>query len=152
MLDEQKVVQNIIKSFSENIGFPVYTAEELQKMYQAFGVDPKSTDRRVFDTESMSHHLQYEILKMIKMMNITKENLILDAGCGNGAPTRLIAKICGCKIVGFDINPNQIKKAVDCDCLEGVDYLIERKVMDVHKVDFPENMFDMIFHNFQNLF
>ena len=33
MFDDQKVVDNIIKSFSENIGFPVYTAEELEKLY-----------------------------------------------------------------------------------------------------------------------
>lgn len=147
LLNEQEVVKNIIKSFSENIGFPVYTAEELRKMYQVFGVDPKGTDRRVFDTESMSHHLQSEVLKLLKMMNISKDDLVLDAGCGNGAPTRLIAKICGCKIIGFDINPNQIKKAIYCDHLEGVDHLIEREVKDVHKLDYPEETFNKIFHN-----
>ncbi len=145
--DEQKVVQNIIKSFSENIGFPVYTAEELEKMYQIFGVDPRSTDRRVFDTESMSHHLQHEVLKLIEKMNISKDALVLDAGCGNGAPTRLIAKTHGCKIIGFDINPTQIRKAVDCDSLEGVDHLITREVKDVHKLDYPSESFDRIFHN-----
>lgn len=147
MLDDQTVIKNIIKSYSKNIGFPVYTSEELQKLYQAFSVDPKSTDRRVFDTESMSHHTQREVLKLIKMMNIMKGDLVLDAGCGNGAPTRLIAKICGCKIIGFDINPNQINKAVDCDRLEGLDYLIERTIKDVHKLDFPNSFFDKIFHN-----
>jgi|APFre7841882630_1041343.scaffolds.fasta_scaffold00842_4 SAM-dependent methyltransferase len=147
MLSKNSVTKNIIKSYSENIGFPVYTAEELRRMYKAFGVDPKSTDRRVFDTESMSHHLQTEVLKLLKMMNITKDALVLDAGCGNGAPTRLIAKIYGCKIVGFDINPNQIKRAVDCDRLEGVDGLIKREAKDVHNLDFPESTFDIIFHN-----
>lgn len=147
MMNKEVVTKNIIKSFSQNIGFPVYTAKELQKMYEVFGVDPKSTDRRVFDTESMSHHLQYEVIKLIKMMDVSKNDLVLDAGCGNGAPTRLIAKLCGCRIVGFDINPNQIKKAVDCDRLEGVDHLIERKVRDVHELDFPPNTFDKIFHN-----
>lgn len=147
IFNEQKVVENIIKSYSENIGFPVYTAEELQRLYQAFGVDPKSTDRRVFDTESMSHHTQSEVIKLIKMMNITKDDLVLDAGCGNGAPTRLIAKICGCKIIAFDINPDQIKKAIDCDHLEGVAHLIERQIKDVHNLDYPENLFDKIFHN-----
>ena len=147
MLNEQEVEKNIIKSFSENIGFPVYTAEELQKMYQVFGVDPKSTDRRIFDTESMSHHLQSEVLKLLTMMNIAKDDRVLDAGCGNGAPTRLIAKIYGCNITGFDINPIQIKKALECDCLEGVDHLIKRDVKDVHKLDYPDETFDKVFHN-----
>ncbi len=147
MLNKDAITKNIIKSYSKNIGFPVYTAEELHKMYQAFGVDPKSTDRRVFDLESMSHHLQHEVIKLINLMNIRKDQLILDAGCGNGAPTRLIAKACGCRIKAFDVNPNQIKKAVDCDLLEGVDHLIERTVKDVHKLDFPQVSFDKIFHN-----
>lgn len=146
-MNRNVVTENIIKSFSENIGFPVYTAGELQKMYQVFGVDPKSIDRRVFDTESMSHHLQTEVIKLINMMHISKDNLVLDAGCGNGAPTRLIAKICGCKIIGFDINAHQIKKAVDCDLLEGVNHLTDRIVKDVHKLDFPNDSFDKIFHN-----
>jgi cyclopropane fatty-acyl-phospholipid synthase-like methyltransferase len=147
MLNEEQITKNIIRSFSENIGFPVYTAEELEKMYKSFGVDPKSLDRRVFDTESMSHHLQSEIIKLLGMMKIEKDDLILDAGCGNGAPTRLIAKLYGCRITGFDINPNQIKKAIDCDILEGVDLLIKREIKDVHKIDYPENTFNKIFHN-----
>ena len=144
---EQKVVDNIIKSYSENIGFIVYTAEELQKLYQILGIDPKSIHRSVFDIQSMSHHLQSDVIKLIKMMNITKDDLLLDAGCGNGAPTRLIAKMCGCNIIGFDINPNQIEKAVDCDRLEGVNHLIQRQVRNVHTLDYPENTFNKIFHN-----
>ncbi len=147
MLNEEQITKNIIKSFSENIGFPVYTAEELEKMYKSFGVDPKSLDRRVFDTESMSHHLQSEVIKLIRMMKIDKNDRILDAGCGNGAPTRLIAKLYGCKITAFDINPNQIKKAIDCDILEGVNSYIKREIKDVHKIDYGANTFDKIFHN-----
>ncbi len=147
MLNEDTIVKNIIKSYSENIGFPVYTAEELRRMYQTFGVNPESTDRRVFDLESMSHHLQHEVMKLINMLSISEGDFVLDAGCGNGAPTRLIAKTCGCRIEGFDINPNQIRKAIDCDLLEGVNHLIERAVKDVHKLDYPNESFDKIFHN-----
>lgn len=147
MSNEEIITKNIIKSYSKNIGFPVYTAEELEKMYKSFGIDPKSLDRRVFDTESMSHHTQTEVLKLLTLMNIQKDDLILDAGCGNGAPSRLIAKKYICKIIGFDINPNQIKKAIDCDILEGVNHLIDRQVKDVHKLDYSENLFDKVFHN-----
>jgi len=144
---EENVTKNLFKSYSHNTGFMVYTAEELQKLYHVLGIDPKSTNRNILDIESLSHHLQSEVLKLINMMNITKDDLLLDAGCGNGAPTRLIAKTRGCRIIAFDINPDQINKAVDCDRLEGVDHLIERKVRDVHKLDFAENTFDKIFHN-----
>jgi cyclopropane fatty-acyl-phospholipid synthase-like methyltransferase len=147
MIQNDILTRNIIKSYSENIGFPVYAAEELERMYKAFRVDPKSTDRRIFDTESMSHHTQSEIIKLIKMMNIDENTHVLDAGCGNGAPSRLIAKMCQCKITGFDINPNQIEKATNCDHLEGVAHLIKREVKDVHKLDYAEGTFDNIFHN-----
>lgn len=147
MHNDKHIEKSIIKSYSENIGFIVYSARELEKLYNILGLDPKSTNRSIFDIESMSHHLQSEIIKLIKMMNISKNDLVLDAGCGNGAPTRLISKICGCKIIGFDINPDQIKKAIDCDRLEGVDHLIQREIKDVHKLNYAENMFDKIFHN-----
>lgn len=141
------VTNSIIKSYSENIGFIVYTADELRVIYQNLGIDPKSTHRSIYDLESMSHHLQSEVLKLIKMMDISTSDLVLDAGCGNGAPTRLLAKTCGCKIVGIDINPNQIKKADECNRLEGVNELINLNVGDIHQLDFPENSFDKIFHN-----
>jgi ubiquinone/menaquinone biosynthesis C-methylase UbiE len=95
----------------------------------------------------MSHHLQHEVIKLIEMTGINLQDSVLDAGCGNGAPTRLIAKKCGCNITGFDINPNQIKKAIDCDALEAVNHLIERAVKDVHDLDFSAEIFDKIFHN-----
>jgi ubiquinone/menaquinone biosynthesis C-methylase UbiE len=147
MSNDQKVKDNIIKSYSENIGFIVYTAKELQRLYKALGIDPKSIHRSVFDIESMSHHMQSDVIKLIRMMNIKKTDYMLDAGCGNGAPTRLIAKVCDCKIEGFDINPSQIRKAVDCDLLQGVDHLITREVKDVHGLNYPEEYFDKIFHN-----
>lgn len=147
MSREQKVTDNIIKSYSENIGFIVYTAEELRAIYNTLGIDPKSTQRSIFDLESMSHHLQSEVLKLIKSIHITRNDLVLDAGCGNGAPTRLIAKTCGCKIIGIDINPNQIRKADECNRLEGVDHLVELLVRDIHKLDFPGEFFDKVFHN-----
>jgi ubiquinone/menaquinone biosynthesis C-methylase UbiE len=143
----ETLVKNIILSYSENIGFVVYQAEELMKIYATLAIDPKSTHRSIFDLESMSHHLQSEVLKLIKLMGLTESDTVLDAGCGNGAPTRLIAKICGCKIVGVDINPNQIKKAKECNRLEGVDALVKLIVKDIHKLDFPADSFDKIFHN-----
>ncbi len=147
MQNGDKITSSIIRSYSHNIGFPVYTADELERLYHAFGVDPRSQDRRVFDTESMSHHLQHEVVKLLRMMEIAPGHVVLDAGCGNGAPTRLIAKMYGCRIVGFDINPVQIEKAKACDRLEGVEGLTERLVKDVHRIDFPAESFDKVFHN-----
>ncbi len=147
MRHEDIIKKQILKSYSENIGFPVYTAEELGRLYATLGLDPRSTHRSIFDIESLSHHPQSEVVNLITTMNIRKDDLVLDAGCGNGGPSRLIAKLCGCKIKAFDINPDQIRKAVECDRLECVDHLIERKVNDVHELRCPAESFDRIFHN-----
>lgn len=147
MAKDPTVVDNIIRSYSENTGFIVYQASELSRIYASLGIDPKSTHRSIFDLESMSHHLQSEVLKLISLLEISRSDLVLEPGCGNGAPTRLIAKTCGCKLIGVDINPNQISKARECNQLEGVDQLIELLVQDVHALQLAGSSVDKIFHN-----
>lgn len=139
--------KNIVSSYSFNIGFPVYGAIELSKIYRAMGVNPKSTDRRIFDLESLSHHCQREVVCLLNMMKIKKGDFLLDVGCGNGAPSRLITKMYGCKIMGIDLVPEQIRKARECHRLEGVSDLIKLKNEDVHNLDFEEALFHKIFHN-----
>lgn len=137
---------NIIRSYSENTGFIVYNASELRRIYSSLNIDPMSTHRSIFDMESMSHHLQSEVLKLVAMMEISDSDLVLEPGCGNGAPTRLIAKTCKCRLIGIDINPIQIRKARECNQLEGVDHLIELDVQDVHALKLVDTI-DKIFHN-----
>ena len=146
-LSINEIKENIKKSYSYNIGFPVYTAAELKKIYETFGIDPKSTDRRIFDLESLSHHSQKEVERLFQLMKIQKEDYVLDVGCGNGAPSRLMAKLCGCRIKGVDLTPAQIAKAKECNQLEGVDDLIEVGVSDVHSLADEKEVFDKIFHN-----
>lgn len=146
MNSKDKVKENIIRSYSENKGFPVYTADETQRIYSIFGVDPTSSDRRIFDTESMSHHNQREVLKLMRSMDIKPEDKVLDLGCGNGAPGRLMAKVYGCQILGVDLNPHQIDKALNCAKVQKVDRLIKFKVCDVHELSLDEK-FDKIFFN-----
>lgn len=139
--------RNIRKSYALNAGFPVYNAVELKKIYTAFGVNPKGIDRRIFNLESLSHHSQREVLKLARMMGITREDFLLDIGCGNGASSRLIAKTYGCKILGVDLLSEQIKKAEECNKFEGVSKFIKLRVCDVHNLDFKKEIFDKIFHN-----
>ena len=143
----QGIKSNIKESYSYNIGFPVYTAQELKHIYMKFGVDPKGTDRRIFDLESLSHHNQKEVVRLFQVMKIQESDKVLDVGCGNGAPSRLMAKLHGCRITGVDLTPAQIEKAKKCNELEGVDHLIETFVSDVLDLEFEEQSFDKVFHN-----
>ncbi len=137
----------ILENYSSERGFHIFTAAELAGIYRALGIDPKSAHRLIFETEGLSHHGQAEMLRLFEAAGISSAHLVLDAGCGNGGPTRLLAKTKACRIQAFDLNPVQIARAEECDRLEGVEALIELSVQDVHRLAYPDEMFDRVIHN-----
>lgn len=141
------VRDRILRNYSGEPGFHIFTAAELEGIFKGLKVDPRGTHRRVFEIEGLSHHQQSELLNLFDGARISASDLVLDAGCGNGGPTRLLAKLRGCRIKAFDINPDQTAKAAACNRLEGVEGLIELSVQDVHRLDFPDAAFDRVFHN-----
>lgn len=80
----------------------------------------------------------------LEALQIKPEDYVLDAGCGSGLTACHLAKITGCKIIGVDINPQMIEKAVLRAEQEGVSQLVEFKVADVYHLPFAENSFDWI--------
>ncbi len=51
------------------------------------------------------------VAKMLEMAEVTKDDLVYDLGCGDGRIVVAAAKKCGCKAVGFDIDPKRIAEA-----------------------------------------
>jgi SAM-dependent methyltransferase len=49
--------------------------------------------------------------KMIEMAKITKDDLVYDLGCGDGAIVVEVARKVGCKCVGYDIDPQRVREA-----------------------------------------
>lgn len=82
--------------------------------------------------------------KNLEAMDVEAENLILDAGCGSGLTACHLAKSCGCKIIGVDINPQMIEKARQRAEHEGVAHLVEFREADVNQLPFPDSHFDWI--------
>lgn len=105
---DQIIKQNLIDSYQEDGGFIIHNGEMLRELYKKFGIDPKSNDRRLIDLEAVSHFFQHGIQSLFKKLEITRDDSVLSLGEGNGAPSRLLAKMVGCRIVGIDINPDQI--------------------------------------------
>lgn len=137
----------ILENYTRERGFHIFTAAELEGIYRALEIDPKSSHRLIFETEGLSHHHQAEMLRLFEAAEISARDLVLDAGCGNGGPTRLLAKLKGCRIRAFDLNEVQIARAAECNRLEGVEALIELSVQDVHRLNYPDAMFDRVIHN-----
>lgn len=83
-------------------------------------------------------------IKNLEVMELSSEDLILDAGCGSGLTACHLAKSKGCKIIGVDINSQMIEKARQRAEQEGVTHLVEFKVADVNKLPFPDNHFNWV--------
>jgi len=139
---------NLIKSYQVDGGFIVHDCEMLRNIYNAYGVDPKiSCDRRIFDIEGITHFFQIGVIDLAKKMNIGENDYVLNPGDGSGAPSRLLTKMFGCKVVGIDINPDQVNKARECALLHGVENNVEYFNQNVEDLDLDKKNFSKAFCN-----
>ncbi|AMD21657.1 HFL199Wp [Eremothecium sinecaudum] len=76
---------------------------------------------------------------------ITKDDLVLDVGCGVGGPAREIARFTGCKIVGLNNNDYQIMKGNFYNTKYGLSDQIEYVKGDFMNMDFEDNKFDKVY-------
>jgi len=79
----------------------------------------------------------------LENLQVSKDDYVLDAGCGSGLTACYLAKTAGCKIMGIDINPQMIEKARQRAEQENLSELLEFQVADVYDLTFPGNSFDL---------
>jgi ubiquinone/menaquinone biosynthesis C-methylase UbiE len=145
---DKQIKKNLIDSFQVDGGFIVHNSDMLERLFKAYGVDPKtSTDRRIFDIEGISHFFQTGVVELSKKLNITKDDYVLSPGDGSGAPSRLLAKLIGCRVVGVDISFGQITKAREIAILHGVQDKVKYYVQDVEELSLDEKNFTKAFCN-----
>jgi ubiquinone/menaquinone biosynthesis C-methylase UbiE len=143
-----KITEKIISSYqTHGGGFIVHNAEQLKKIYSACGIDPRSTDPRIFDLESLSHFFQKGVEELFKKLNIKKTDNVLSVGEGNASPSRLLAKLACCQITGVDINLSQIEKAKSCAILHGVENNVKYILQDAAELDLPQKNYDKAYFN-----
>ncbi|MGI9491980.1 MAG: class I SAM-dependent methyltransferase, partial [Geminicoccaceae bacterium] len=51
-----------------------------------------------------------EVLSVVRGLDLA-DRLVLDIGCGTGGPAMVLAKECGAKVVGIDVEPQLVKRA-----------------------------------------
>jgi ubiquinone/menaquinone biosynthesis C-methylase UbiE len=125
----------------------VLRAEDLQAIYKAYRLDPRTTAPAIFAVESLAHVLQDGIKALFDSLNPTKESMVLSVGEGNGAPSRLLAKLVGCRIVGVDVSPLQIANAREVAHLHGVERLVEYVQQNASTLDLGDRRFDVAYLN-----
>lgn len=73
--------------------------------------------------------------KMIELAAITKDDVVYDLGCGDGRILIQIAKKCGCKAVGWEIDPKLVADTKRNAEAAGVAHLVEVHQGDLFEVD-----------------
>jgi ubiquinone/menaquinone biosynthesis C-methylase UbiE len=145
---DKVIKKNLIDSYQVDGGFIVHDCKMLERIFKAYGIDPKaSTDRRIFDLEGIVHFFQQGVIDLFKRLDITKDDYVLSLGEGSGAPSRLLVKLIGCRIVGVDINPDQVIKAKECAMLHGVQDKVEYYEQNVEELSLPKTDFTKAFCN-----
>lgn len=80
-----------------------------------------------------------------KNLRIKKNQLILDAGCGQGIVSAYLARKYGCNITGITLVPFEVRKAKELVRRLGADMKVNYYLMDYSKTKFKDNQFDAIY-------
>lgn len=81
----------------------------------------------------------YDVVeKMLEMAKVKKDDIVWDLGCGDGRIVVQAAKKCGCKAVGYEIEPNRIREAHENIKKNNVEHLVEIRAEDMFTADLSE--------------
>jgi ubiquinone/menaquinone biosynthesis C-methylase UbiE len=81
---------------------------------------------------------------MMEAAGIKSTDRVLDAGCGVGGSSIFLASILDCKVTGITLSEKQVKQAKEFAMKKEVDRLVDFKVMDYCKTEFPDESFDIV--------
>jgi SAM-dependent methyltransferase len=76
--------------------------------------------------------------KMLEMAEVKKGDVVYDLGCGDGRIVVTAAKKYGVKAIGFDIDPQRVKEALENVRSNKVEHLVTIKQEDIFKLDLRE--------------
>ncbi|MBN2499824.1 MAG: class I SAM-dependent methyltransferase [Anaerolineales bacterium] len=82
--------------------------------------------------------------QLIELCQIEAGKYVLDVGCGVGVTAVYLAKQVGARVVGVDIRPEMIKRAIERAIQEGVDEPTDFRVADAQELRFEDNTFDAV--------
>lgn len=76
--------------------------------------------------------------RMLKLAQVTKDDIVYDLGCGDGRIPITAAKVYGARAVGVDIDPQRIAESNANAKAAGVTHLVTFKLQDALKTDVSE--------------
>jgi tocopherol O-methyltransferase len=81
---------------------------------------------------------------MMETAEISKEDKILDAGCGIGGSSIFLASKTGCRVTGITLSEKQAQQATKNAAQKKIEDLVEFKVMDYCNTSFANESFDVV--------
>jgi len=83
-------------------------------------------------------------IKLLKQANLNHGALVLDAGCGIGGSSRLMAEHFNCKVTGVDLAQKFIEAADFLTQCTGLDKAAKFKQGSILEMEFDDNFFDAV--------
>jgi len=77
-------------------------------------------------------------------LDISKQSIILDIGCGGGVNVKRFLKMTDNKVYGIDYSPLSVKKSIELNIEEIENKRCEIRQESVSKMSFDDNTFDII--------
>lgn len=93
--------------------------------------------------EDDTYHNKVVSPNLIRMMDLKKEDVVAELGCGEGFFTRQISKIAK-RVVGVDLAPELIELAEKKKIESGIKTDLSYSVASADKTDLPDNYFDKV--------
>jgi tocopherol O-methyltransferase len=81
---------------------------------------------------------------MMEAVAIKSTDKVLDAGCGVGGSSILLATVLKCSVTGISLSERQVAQANSNAKQRGVEGIVDFKVMDYCATDFPGASFDVV--------
>lgn len=95
-------------------------------------------------TQTLPEALARENAILAEIAAITKEDRVLDAGCGIGGSSFYLARQYGCRVVGITLSQKQVQTATVIAKKENLEDLVHFEEMDFCQTSFPNASFDVV--------
>lgn len=82
--------------------------------------------------------------EIIRRCHINKTSYVLDVGCGAGVTPCYISREIGCKVIGVDIVPAMIDRAIEEARRNRVEHLVQFRTADALDLPFDTGTFDVV--------
>lgn len=81
--------------------------------------------------------------RCVAIAGLSKEQSVLEVGCGYGATARYLAKTVGCKVTATNISDRELAEARRLTTAAGLDDKVNFAYGDFHALDIPDETFDV---------